>query len=135
MSVEQNRAVARRFVEELLGKGNYQLFDELTVENYVDHNLPPGITPQQGIGAFRAGFPDARFKVEDIVAEGEKVVVRYAINGTHTADFLGIPPTGKMIYMTGMSMYRVVDGKLTDGWVQYDQLGLMQQLGVVPMPN
>ena len=135
MSLEQNKAIARRFVEELLGKGSYSLFDELTVENYADHNLPSGVTARQSISAFRAGFPEARFRVEDILAEADKVVVRYAVEGTHTGNFFGIPATGKSITMTGISIYRIVNGKLTEAWVQYDQLGLMQQLGVVPMPG
>src|SRR5664279_3764770 len=97
MSLEQNKATARRFVEELLGKGNYALFDELTVPGYADHNLPSGVTPLQSIGAFRAGFPEARFIVEDVIAEGEKVVVRYSVEGTQTGNFFGIPPTGKQV--------------------------------------
>jgi predicted SnoaL-like aldol condensation-catalyzing enzyme len=134
MSLEQNKVTARRFVEELLAKGNFQLFDELTSPTYIDHNLPPGVTPQQGIGALHAGFPDTRFTVEDIIAEGDKVVVRYTITGTHTGNFIGFPETGKPIIMTGISIYRIINGKLVESWVQYDQLGLMQQIGVVPMP-
>lgn len=70
-----------------------------------------------------------------MIAEGEKVVVRYTVEGTHTQNFMGIPATNTPIRMTGMSMYRMIDGKLAEGWVQYDQLGLMQQLGVVAMPG
>ncbi len=133
MSLEQNKALARRFVEDLLGKGNYDLFDEITSADYADHNLPSGITPRQSISAFRAGFPDAHFIIEDVVAEGNKVVVRYTVKADHTGNFYGIPATGKSVTMPGISIYRVQDGKLTEAWVQYDQLGLMQQLGVVPM--
>jgi predicted ester cyclase len=133
MSVEQNKTAARRFVEDLLGKGEYALFSELTIKNYADHNLPSGITPLQSIGAFRAGFPEARFVVEDVVAEEDQVVVRYTVEATHTGNFYGIEATGKPISMSGISIYRLTEGKLAEAWVQYDQLGLMQQLGVIPM--
>lgn len=133
MSLEQNKAIARRFVEDLLGKGDYALFSELTINGYADHNLPSGITPLQSIGAFRAGFPEARFIVEDVIAEGDRVVVRYTVEATHTGNFYGIPATGKAISMSGISIYRLTGGKLAEAWVQYDQLGLMQQIGVVPM--
>jgi len=93
------------------------------------------VTPLQSIGAFRAGFPEARFIVEDVIGEGEKVVVRYSVEGAHTGNFFGIPATGKQISMGGISVYRVIGGKLAEAWVQYDQLGLMQQLGVIPMPG
>jgi steroid delta-isomerase-like uncharacterized protein len=133
MSLEQNKAIARRFVEDLLGKGDYALFSELTINDYADHNLPSGITPLQSISAFRAGFPEARFIVEDVIAEGDRVVVRYTVEATHTGNFYGIPATGKAISMSGISIYRLTGGKLAEAWVQYDQLGLMQQIGVVPM--
>ena len=133
LSLEQNKAVARQFVEDLLGKGDYGLFNELTIPGYADHNLPSGITPLQSIGAFRAGFPEARFIVEDVIAEGDRVVVRYTVEGIHTGNFYGIPATGRTVSMSGISIYRLTGGKLAEAWVQYDQLGLMQQLGVVPM--
>ena len=135
MSLEQNKAIARLFVEEVLSKGQYHRFDDLTAPNYIDHNLPPGVTARMGISGFRAGFPDTQFTINDMVAEGDKVVVRYELRGTHTGNFLGIPPTGRTFHMTGMSMYRIIGGKISESWVQYDQLGLMQQLGLVPMPN
>src|SRR5690348_60552 len=106
MSLEQNKALARRFVEDLLGKGNYTLFDQITAENYADHNLPSGITPRQSIGAFRAGFPNARFTVQDAIAEADKVVVRYKVEATHSANFFGIPATGRQVVMEGISIYR-----------------------------
>lgn len=132
MSLEQNKTTARRFIEDILGKGKLNLFSELTTDRYVDHALPSGMTPQQSIGAFRAGFPDMRVTVDDVLGEGDQAVVRYTIHATHTGSFYGIPPTGKAVTMTGISIYRLVGGKLAESWVQYDQFGLMQQLGVVP---
>lgn len=135
MGIERNKAIARRFIEEILGRGNFDLLDEITADNYADHNLPAGVTPRQSIGAFRAGFPDVEVTVEDVLAEGEKAVVRYTIRGTNTGSFFGMPPTGKSVRMSGISVYRIVGDKLVEGWVEYDQLGLLQQLGVVPSPD
>ena len=132
MVIEQNKTVARRFIEEVLGKGNFGLLPEITTESYLDHNLPSGVTPQQSIAAFRAGFPDAQVKVEEVIAEGDKTVVRWTMQGTNSGSFFGMPPTGLPIKMSGISMYRIAGGKLAEAWVQYDQLGLMQQLGAVP---
>ena len=87
------------------------------------------MTPAQGIAAFRAGFPDVVFKVEDQVAEGDKVVTRWRARGTNTGDFNGMPATGKAITLPGITIQRLEDGKIAEAWVQYDQLRLMQQLG------
>jgi steroid delta-isomerase-like uncharacterized protein len=79
-----------------------------------------------------AAFPDGRWVIDDVVAEGEKVVLRYTFRGTHQGDLMGIPPTGKAISLTGMSIYRIVDGMLVEFWESLDRLGLYQQLGLVP---
>jgi predicted ester cyclase len=131
MAVSDSKAIARQFIEEILGKGNFDLLDAITAEGYLDHNLPSGVTPRQSISAFRAGFPDLRVAVEDVIAEGDKAVVRYNIHATNTGNFFGMPATGKSVKMSGISIYRIVEGKLAEGWVEYDQLGLMQQLGAV----
>lgn len=132
MSATDGKAVARRFVEEVLGKGRFDIFDDLTAPEYRDHNLPSGVTPQQSIGAFRAGFPDLQVTIDDQIAEGDKIVTRWTTRGTHTGSLFGIPPTGQGMVMTGISIYRIVEGKLVEGWVQSDQLGMMQQLGLAP---
>jgi predicted ester cyclase len=132
MSTESNKAVARRFIEEVLGKGNLALMDEITVPGYSDHSLPSGVTARQAIAGLRAGFPDMHFTVDDLIAEGDKVATRSTAIGTHTGTWFGIPPTGKVVTLSGFSIYRIADGKLVEAWVQYDQLGMMQQLGVIP---
>lgn len=132
MALEQNKAVARSFIEEILGKGNFELLHNITTDTYLDHNLPSGVTPRQSITAFRAGFPDAQVTVNEVIAEGDKSVVRWTMQGTNSGQFYGMPPTGKTVKMSGISMYRLADGKLAEGWVEYDQLGLMQQLGAIP---
>jgi hypothetical protein len=134
MSDEKNRAVARRFIEEVLGRGNYAILPELTTESYLDHSLPSGVTPVQSIAAFRAGFPDLEATVEDVIAEGDKTVVRWVVTGTNSAEFFGMPPTGRSVRMSGLSMYRFEGGRMAEGWVEYNQLGLMQQLGAIPAP-
>ncbi len=87
---------------------------------------------KQFVSLFLAAFPDGRFTVEDMVAEGDKVVARHTFRGTHQGNFMGIPPTGKQVTATGMSMGRAVNGKGVKVWVNGDDLGLLQQLGVVP---
>ena len=79
-----------------------------------------------------AAFRDGRWVIDDVVAEGERVVLRYTFRGTHQGDLMGIPPTGKAISLTGMSIYRIVDGMLVEFWESLDRLGLYQQLGLVP---
>ncbi len=82
--------------------------------------------------AMVAAFPDGKWILDDAISEGDRVVVRYTFQGTHQGELLGIPPTGKSVIMTGISIYRVVNGLFTEIWESYDKLGLMQQLGVIP---
>ncbi len=105
------------------------------------HASPPGeeIHGREGIeqfyGALRAAFPDLRITIEDQVAEGDRVVTRWTARGTHTGAFQGIPPTGKQGRMTGIDIDRIADGKVVECWVNSDDLGLLQQLGVIPTPG
>ncbi|HEX5727586.1 MAG TPA: ester cyclase family protein [Longimicrobiaceae bacterium] len=87
------------------------------------------------IAAFREGMPDLRFVVEDVVAEGDRVVTRWAAEGTHTGVLLGIPPTGRRVRMPATSVWRVVDGRLAEDWVNEDMYGLLQQVGAIPAPE
>ena len=134
MQLEQNKAVGRRFIEEILGKGKFELLTELTTPEYIDYSLPSGVTPLQSLAAFRVGFPDTHVSVERVVAEGDMVVVRWVLNATNTGNFFGIPATNRPVTLGGISMYRISDGKMAEGWVEYDQLSLMQQLGLAPQP-
>ena len=122
------RTLARRFVEEFLNTGDPAALDDLVAPGYLDHNLPSGVTPRESIMAFRTGFPDATFQVRDIVAEADRVAVRYTIDAVHTGSFYGMPPTGRAVHIEGISMYRIIDGRLAEAWVQYDQAGLMRQI-------
>jgi steroid delta-isomerase-like uncharacterized protein len=135
---EGNKNVVRRLFEEVWNKGNLQVTDELFTPNYSHHDLA---TPDVGRGPesekkratlYRTAFPDLRLTVEDILAEGETVVARWSCRGTHKGDLNGIAPTGKQFNVTGVSMVRFTNGKMSEGFVNWDALSLMQQLGVVP---
>ena len=137
---ESNRNVVRRLFEEVWNKGNLQATDELFTPNYAHHDSSAS-TPDVGRGPesekkratlYRTAFPDIRLTVEDIVAEGETVVARWSCRGTHRGDLNGIAPTGKQFNITGVSIARFTNGKMSEGFVNWDALGLMQQLGVVP---
>jgi len=135
---EQNKTIVRRLFEEVWNKGNQVVVDELFAPTYSHHDPSSpdlGQGPQsekRRVTLYRTAFPDLHFKVEDVIAEGETVVARYSARGTHKGDLNGIAPTGKQINVTGMSVTRFANGKITEGWVNWDALSLMQQLGVVP---
>ena len=140
MSVEENKALVSRFTEEVYGKGNIALIDKFLSPDYVFPAPPPGVTPdQEGIKQFvsmhHTAFPDFRLMVKDIIAEGDKVVNRWTWSGTHKGEFMGIPPTGKYVTLTGISIHRIEDGKIAEQWHEVDMMGLMQQFGVVPSPG
>jgi steroid delta-isomerase-like uncharacterized protein len=136
MSTEENKAVVRRYIEEW-NKQNPAGVEELVALEWVAHGTPPGISPdlaglRQAFPAFFTAFPDLHFVVEDLIAEGDKVVARVTMRGTHHGDFMGIPPTGKQVSWTGIDIERIEAGKFVEGWANTDDLGLMQQLGVIP---
>jgi steroid delta-isomerase-like uncharacterized protein len=135
---EVNKNVVRRLFEEVWNKGNLPVTDELFAPNYAHHDTS---TPDVGRGPesekkratlYRTAFPDLRFTVEDIIADGETVMARWSCRGTHKGDLSGIAPTGKQFTISGISIARLANGKMTEGWVNWDALSLMQQLGVVP---
>jgi len=135
---EGNKTIVRRLVEELWNKGNLSVADELFAPTYAHHDPS---TPDLGKGPegerkratlYRTAFPDVRLTIEDILAEGETVVARWSCRGTHKGDLSGIAPTGKQINISGVTIARLANGKFVEGWVNWDALGLMQQLGVVP---
>jgi len=135
---EQNKTVVRRLVEELWNKGNLSVADELIAPTYAHHDAS---TPDFGRGPesekkrvtlYRAAFSDLRLTVEDMIAEGETVVARWSCRGAHKGDLNGIAPTGKQFVISGVSIVRFTGGKMVEGWINWDALGLMQQLSVVP---
>jgi len=135
---ESNKNVVRRLIEEVWNKDNLSLVDELFAPNYEHHDAS---TPDFGRGPesekkratlYRTAFPDLRLTIEDIIAEGEAVMTRWSCRGTHKGDLSGIAPTGKQFTISGVSIARIAGGKMAEGWINWDALGLMQQLGVVP---
>ncbi len=113
------------------------VLDEIFAPEFVDHTVVPGQAPgveglKQFFAMMGAGFPDFRAVVEDVIAEGDKVAIRFTFNGTHQGEFMDIPPTGRRVTMSGIDILRVVDGKVVELWGQEDVLGMMRQLGAVP---
>jgi len=136
MSAEENKALIRRYIEEL-DKGNTAIVDQLVAANCVVH-YPGGLDVRgpealkEHAAKFYTAFPDFLHTIEDIVAEEDKVVARFTNRGTHKGEFMGIAPTGKQVTFTAIGISRITEGKLVEAWVDYDALGLLQQLGAVP---
>jgi steroid delta-isomerase-like uncharacterized protein len=140
MSTEQNKAIVRRFFEEVGNQGNLDLAGEIFAADVVDHTAPPGQAPglegvKHNLAIFRTAFPDVRLTIEELFAEGDRVVARYTARATQTGEFFGIPPTGKQVTVTGISLSRIANGKIVEQWGNQDDLGMLQQLGVVPPPG
>ena len=135
---EKNKAVARRFLDELWNRSNFAVVDGLLARDYDGHSSTV-IRGPEGAVAFipqaRVAFPDFQFEVHDQIAEGDKVATRWKVVGTHEGSFQGVPPSGKRIEMTGITIFRLANGKLVDGWTNEDLLGLLQQIGAVPAPE
>jgi predicted ester cyclase len=136
MSTEANKVLVHRLYQALNEK-DVAALDEILDPNYVDHSLPPGVPPtregfKQVVGIFRTAFPDFHHTIESLIAEGDKVVVRSTLSGTHTGEFFGIPPTANKVSLAQIHIARVVNGRLIEHWNNEDDLGFMQQLGVVP---
>lgn len=141
MSTATNKELARQYIEELWNNGRLELASTLLAPGYAVHD--PGTPGRQGgiegekeaVSLYRSAFPDLHFTIEDLIAEGDRVVVRWSARGTHLGDLMGMPPTGRQGSPTGMSILHCVDGKIHEHWHNWDTLGLMQQLGVIPQPT
>ncbi len=138
MSTEENKALARRLIEEAWNQGNLAAVDELLAPDHVGHHsLVPKHPPsrefyKQYILRTRSAFPDFHATIEEQIAEGDLVVTRWSVQGTHQGTFRGHSPTGKQMNLTGIVIDRIVDGKVVEGWMEMDTLHQMQQLGVMP---
>ena len=136
MSTEENKAVIRRVIEEVWNKGNLAVADEVIANNYVfdaagqEFKGPEGL--KQAVTIYRTAFPDFHITIDDMVAEGDKVASRFTVRGTHKGDLMGIAPTGKQVTVTGTAFNRLVGGKEVEARASMDQLGMLQQMGVVP---
>lgn len=138
MSIEENKAIARRWNEEVWSKGSLATVDELLATNFVFNYPAPGAEPnregyKQTVTNLCTPFAGIQSTIEDIIAEGDKIVIRWIWRGTHKGEFMGIAPTDKQVTITGISILRIVGGKILEEWGEMDNLGMMQQLGAFPL--
>jgi steroid delta-isomerase-like uncharacterized protein len=137
MSCDANKAVVLASIEEGWNARRLVIFDELFASNMVDHSLPSDLpqtregTRQLAVLYWRA-LPDLRLTIEDQIAESDKVATRWTARGTHTGDLMGIAPTGKHLTVSGTVIIRMADGKFEEEWENFDALGMLRQLGVIP---
>ena len=137
--MDRNKEIARRIYEEVLNKRDLELLDELVAPDYEEHDPLPG--QGTGLDGIRTRYRmlieafDPTFTIEDMIAEGDKVVVRWTNSGTNVGDFLGMPATGRSFSIAGVDIYRLEGGKLAEHWHVVDQLAQMQQLGLLPGPE
>jgi len=140
MSAEESKEIVRRFWG-VWEEGNIDLVDKLLAPDYINHtpatpDQPTGPEGVKGVvSMFRSAMPDLRVIVEDMVAEGDKVAVRYTLEGTHEGELFGVPPTGQRLSIKSIAVERVSDGKIREHWRVTDSLDMMQQLGVIPAPE
>ena len=137
---EQNKALVRRFFDQVYNNARPEVIDELLAADYVDHSAPPGQAAgaagtRQVCDMYRTAFPDLRVELHDLVAENDLVVVRATFAGTSRGPLMGAPPTGKPVQIASMVIVRLRDGRFVERWEQMDLLGLMLQLGVVSQPG
>lgn len=140
MSAEQNKAIVRRY-REIHNTNRLDQLDEIVAPDLVTHNLLPGLPPGLEGGKMAhmggmASFPDMYVKTEDLIAEGDRVVERWTLTGTYTgAPFFGAAANGRRFSVTGISVYRIANGRIVEHWGEMDFLGLLQQLGMIPAPG
>ena len=141
MSTEQNKALVRRFLEKVWNEGDLAAIEECLATNYINHDpsvagQPPGPEVyRRAVTQFRTAFPGLHTTIEQVIAEGDMVVVRGTDRATHHGEFMGIPATGKQVTVPWMAIYRVTDGKIVEEWVGTDSMGTLRQLGVIPVPG
>lgn len=136
---ENNKDVVRRYYDAVLNRGDVDLLDDLAVAEYIEHDPLPGqATGRQGlkdrVTMIATAFGQT-FTLEDVIAEGDRVVVRWTGSGKHAGEFMGIPPTGRSFTIAGIDIHRIEGGRMAEHWHVVDQLSLLQQLGVIPQPQ
>lgn len=136
MSIEENKRIVRRY-QEIYNTNNLDALHEVVTEDFLTPRMMAGMPPglegaKQVHQATLLGMPDWHTEIEELIAEGDKVVARITMTGTHMGDFFGFPATGNRIRFTGIYIARIADGKIVEHWGEEDTLGLMQQLGAMP---
>ena len=139
MSTDTNKAIVRRYIEQVINEHRYDLVDEFFVDTVEFHGVGPSIIGRDAAAEwyamFGAAFPDWHMTINDMIAEGDKVVVRYTATGTHQGEFQGIPATGKPFTQYTIIIYLLSNGKIVEARLQTDMLSMMQQLGLMPAPQ
>jgi steroid delta-isomerase-like uncharacterized protein len=140
VSTYANKALIRRHFDEIWNQGQLAVADEIVAPAYVSHfplpGQPPGIAGfKYAVQVLRTSFPDLHITIEDLISEGDKVVARLVAHGTHHATFRGIAPTGREVRWAGIRIFRIEEGKIAEHWANWDDLGLMQQLGAAPLSH
>lgn len=140
MSLASNKNVVQKTFEVVWNQHNPAAIDELYAADYAAHNDLPGVTPDRKgfknwVNMTTKAFPDIEFTIKDQVAEGDEVVTRWEAHGTQKGEFMGIPPSGKEVTVTGLSINRVQNNKIKEAWLEWDSLSMMQQLGAIPGPD
>ena len=140
MSTEQNKSIVRRWIEEGWNKHNLAVIDQLYAPNFVQHEPEPQTVNssealKQYVGAYLTAFPDLHLSIEDLLADGDKVVWRFNSTGHQNGPFMGMPPSGRTGNITGIVIFRLENSRIAEAWVNIDVLGLLQQTGVIPMPG
>jgi len=133
---EKNKAIVLRSYEEVWHQGKLEVIDEIFAVDFISHEPVGEIHGVEGLKQYApmvlTAFPDIQITTEDQIAEGDKVVIRWTITGTHKGEFMGISPTGVQVTWTGITIYRIAGGKIVELWANSDDLGVLQQLGVIP---
>ncbi|MCP4359273.1 MAG: ester cyclase [Chloroflexi bacterium] len=140
MTLARNKDVVQKSYEVVWNKHNLDAVEELYASDYITRSGLPGVSPDRKgfkdwVNLTTHAFPDIEFTVKDQLAEGNEVVTRWEAHGTQQGEFMGIPASGKEISVTGLSINRLQDGKIKESWVEWDSLGLLQQLGALPGPT
>jgi steroid delta-isomerase-like uncharacterized protein len=138
---DENKALVRRWFEEVFNAQNFDVADEITAQDAVNHDptlteLPSGPEGDRYVvNLYHGAFPDAHTTVEEQIAEGDRVVTRWTARGTHQGELLGVPPSANHVEIGGMTINRISGGKIAETWSTYDALGMMQQMGAIPQPG
>lgn len=135
-SLKNNKAIVRRFVEEIWENGDVEAMVDLFTPDSILHDPTGDVRGPDAFKAYNeqylAAFPDLRYNIEDMVAEGDKVVFRARMKGTHGGEFMSVEPTGRSFDAEGIIIARIEDGKIAERWASYDRLGMMEQIGLLP---
>jgi len=140
MSAKEHKALVKQYAEQVWTQGRIEVADKYVGSDYLRHDpgIPFEVRGPEGIKQlvpmYRAAFPDIHFTADDIIAENDKVVVRWDVRGTHRGELMGIAPTGREVRITAIEIFRLSDGKIAEQWVLVDNLGMLQQLGAFPPP-